>query len=226
MILHTTADGWTGAAGSMQWRVTEQGIETRKFGHSMGVRRSKVLKELPGTLWANHKGDFGSVSEAFLLDPVVLLTTAVVESGGKTAAVKYEKHLNDYSIGLCQTLTATASAMCRMLHWPRLGEVDDVELLQDVIGFLCPDKSVPKGGGLKEWEQFLGIPYNSLCMAASLHAYNSERYATNDPIGLYAAYNAGSIRRGNNAWGLASATMALDSFANFYSLSLEVVNAH
>jgi len=221
MKITTDEQGWTNAGGSLSWRVAARGIETRDAEGITRVRRSKVLVYVPKTIYATHHRDIKIAADAFGLPKELLLTTAVVESAGITNNEKHEPHLKDTSIGICQTLTATASALCRLLGWPRLGDHEHVD--EDVAPFLCPDLTLPQGGDIVEWRRFLGVPFNSFSLAAALYGYNSERYSTEDPIQLYAAYNAGSLRPGANKWGLAGATMALDSFANFYTLSMEAV---
>lgn len=117
----------------------------------------------------------------------LIAATIAVESVGNASAERYEPHIRDYSIGLTQTLTATAHALAK-----RLGDKR------------CPAKPIPKGGTLAEWRAYLRDPDVSIRLVVAYYVEVNRRWDLRwDPILLYAAFNAGSPRPSKRLpWGL------------------------
>lgn len=117
----------------------------------------------------------------------LIAATIAVESVGNPLAERYEKHLNDFSIGLTQTLTATAHALAK-----KMGDTS------------CPSKPIPKGGSIEEWRRYLRDPEVSMRLAIAYYADVDKRWnLKRDAILNYAAFNAGSPRPSKRLpWGL------------------------
>jgi hypothetical protein len=140
-----------------------------------------------------------------------LLVAAIMatESGGNVKARRYEKHLNDWSFGPMQMLTATAS------FYQRKGYTLFKAL-----------KPVPKGGDPAEWAAVLSDPKIALRLACRMLAYMNDKYTLKgDPILMYACYNAGGPYASTRTpWGLRAYDRdgpgplpgALDHFAAWY----------
>lgn len=196
---------WHGVRGkARKWIVSESGINVGREPH---MRRTAGEPKTAGRI----VGTYGKVilyhANTFGVDKRVLTAVICSESGGKLDAERYEGELRDYSIGLCQTLTATAWQLAKNVGLP------------DV-----PSKPVPKGGDLDEWRHYLSMGWNSIMLAgAYLHTANERWNLQGDPVLLYACYNAGSPRvTDKNPWGLVNYGHALDAFTRFYGDACEV----
>lgn len=192
-----------------QWKLTEEGIAV---DGENGVRRTRGQ---PATLQriveVYHKDIFALSGAPTGLSEQLLAAVVATESGGKADAERFEEHLGDYSIGLMQTLTATAKQlMAQGGNLPQLSA-----------------PPIPNGGALETWRGFLREPQNSLALgAAYLRHQNRALELNSDPILLYCAYNAGSVRKtSKNSWGLVSYGHALDHFSRFYGDACAVYGA-
>ncbi len=196
---------WHSVKGKVRkWMVTEAGIWVGREPH---VRRTSGAPKTAGRIVGSYGKVIHYQAQTFNVDRRVLTAVICIESAGQCHAERYEKHLNDYSIGLCQTLTATAWHLAQGIGLP------------DV-----PEKPVPKGGDLDAWRHYLGMGWNSIMLAgAYLNQANQRWSLQDDPVLLYASYNAGSPRlTDKNAWGLVNYGHALDAFTRFYGDACEV----
>jgi hypothetical protein len=192
-------DRWHSVSGkSRKWMVEPGGIAV---GREKGVRRTKGEPKTAMRIMNTWGKVIRHMGLTFDVDPRVLTAIVCIESGGKENAERYEKHLNDWSIGLCQTLTATAHQLAKMIGIPN-----------------GPTKPVPKGGDLDDWRSFLSMGWNSIMLAGAYLENAGRRWdLRGDPVLLYACYNAGSPRlTDKNPWGLVNYGHALDAFTRFY----------
>jgi len=170
------------------WKIVPEGVLVQ--GES-SVRRTRGE---PKTL-TRIKDRFGELMEQVFLDtgvPIQLLAATIAnESGGHDGGERYEKHLNDWSIGVMQTLTKTAWGIARSA--PHLHRKDIAHM-----------KPIPQGGNLQEWRRVLHNNTASVLLGAEMLRQINERYTCYwDPILVYAAYNAGSPRPNKDRpWGL------------------------
>ena len=135
-------DGWRTAGGTVMWKADDKGLWTKQLNGLVKRSRSMVLTDLAAKLFETHQEDILNAEAMLGVAAPLMLTTMVAESGGQANAERYEAHLADYSIGVCQTLTATASALGELIGWTRL----DSSFPEDVVHFAMPPKSVPRGG--------------------------------------------------------------------------------
>lgn len=205
---------WHGIDGCRRrWKVTPEGIAVKG---EKKIRRSKHQATLAEDIYTR----FGSMIENSAITNRVnrrtIVATLCIESGGKEDAERYEKHLRDYSIGLGQTLTSTAHHVGTMMGFPKMVPIE-------AEGWRMPNKPLGKRSwssyDLDEWRGFLSNPRNSILLTAGLHAINCKRFGLKeDPVLLYATYNAGSPRStSKNPWGLVHVVPALDAFVCFYN---------
>jgi soluble lytic murein transglycosylase-like protein len=195
-----TLNRWHSVSGqARKWCVTESGIQVAR--ETTGARRTQGEPKTASRIVETWGKVIKHMGATFDVDVRVLTAVVCIESGGKTDAERYEAHLNDYSIGLCQTLTATAHQLAKMIGLPN-----------------GPAKPVPKGGDLDEWRSFLSMGWNSIMLAGAYLENANKRWGLqNDPVLLYASYNAGSPRATTkNPWGLVNYGHALDAFTRFY----------
>lgn len=170
------------------WKITEDGVQVKG---ELSVRRSRGE---PLTL-RRVKTRFEPLMEQIFLDtgvPIQLLSATMAnESGGHDGGERYEKHLNDWSIGVMQTLTNTARGIA--ISSPHLGRRDIAQM-----------KAVPQGGNLQEWRAVLHDHRTSILLGAELLKQINDRFQCYwDPILVYAAYNSGSPRKNEGRpWGL------------------------
>jgi hypothetical protein len=219
------ADGWTSAGGPYSWRTTPDGIVVR-VGMSERLKLAQDKPRLCAELLEQHRETLDAADETLGVYPAMLLATIAAESGGNAAAARYEPHLADWSFGVGQVLTRTASAMGKRLDWPRWSEEHDPD-------FAMPDLSVPEGGDVEQWRRFLTEPWNGIMMSAAVIAFIGERFdVAGYPVFTYAAYNAGSPRAPAKAskaalsgWGLHHAWPAIDAFVNHYSRAMQALRA-
>ncbi len=177
----------------LQWKLTDEGIL---------VQGEEAVRRTPGkpvtlTRIVDTYGDtILKWADVFDLSEQLLAAVIAIESGGRPTAEKEEKHKGDWSIGLTQVLTATAKHLVGL--FPE-------ELPPIAIA------SLPKGGSLDAWRTTLRDPETSIALAgAYLRAVNDDAKLRLDPVLLYCAYNAGSVRPHgsgaravqDNPWGL------------------------
>ena len=150
---------------------------------------------------------FAKALEGTSIDAAMLAAVVATESGGDPNAERQEPKLKDRSIGLTQTLTATALGLAKR------------------AGVLVPAKSLPKGGELLHWRAALRDPATSLRLAAVyLDAADQRWKCQGDPVLLYACFNAGGpYASHDNSWGLRAYGTALDAFARWYGDACEVL---
>lgn len=182
------------AATRPDWRamLTPQ-LERLRTPHAIGARRCEMTAAgimLDGTLrragtptaaraWANHGAAMQRVARAQGVPVELLLATACTESGGRADAVREEPGFLDdastphrVSPGLMQTLISTAR---EALADPRL----------DRAALLNPETSLAAGTAYIRRQ-----------------ALNGRMPTGFDPPLVSIAYNAGSLRRADNPWGL------------------------
>lgn len=170
------------------WEVTPDGILTS----DLGLLRTQGKPYTVGMI-AREYGEL--ISDESKLE--LMLALIATESRGDPLARRYERHLGEYSIGLCQMLVSTA------------------EWLETV------DKRAPRCPASRLWDTWLTEPLVSIEYAL---AYLRRFKQYTDPIYLYAAYNAGNIyKTDKNLWGLRSYGNALDQFARWYGDACYVV---
>jgi len=203
----TRTNGWT-TAGARRWRLTDGYIEVE----GEGVLRKVTSKDIPAVVWKKYGGAESSPIRTVALAygyPVELFVALVsTESAGKAKAERYEPKLKDYSMGVCQTLTATASHVAR-----RIG-----------IGHIYSVPSVPVGGPMNWWREWLFQPMQSLILGGGYLALQDERWKCQmDPVLLYCCYNAGGLYVAKNKWGLRNYGSALEAFVRFYNEAVEVI---
>lgn len=207
------AKGWRWVKGaSRRWTVRDDGIHVA--GRDGPLRRARGQgAELARVIYEEFGDEITAAADTFGTDPRIIIATVCIESAGNPTASRFEKHLNDWSFGLTQTLTNTALALGRMYGFPR----GDGE-------WEMPMKSVRGGGDAEAWRKFLYKPLMSLSLCAGYHARNDRHFKCDgDPIVIYSAYNAGSPRfTTKNPWGLVNYSSALDAFAGFYGHSCEL----
>jgi hypothetical protein len=168
------------------------------------VRRTKGI---PDTLKKIYL-QYGQNAAPFW-DPGLVLAVIANESRGELMCERFEEHLRDWSFGPGQFLTSTAH-----------------DLLKGVKLF-PPDVPIPKGGDPERWRRFLCDPKNTLpLIRAFLTNLNKRFNLQQDPVLLYAAYNAGSPRpSGKSEWGLVTNRPdTLDRISSWYGDAWYVLN--
>lgn len=112
---------------------------------------------------------------------ILCAATFATENGGKLVGDRFEAHINDWSYGGAQFLTATAKAVAKKYKF------NDV-----------PAKTMRQDGSVvnqKRWKEFLEDPLTAALLMAYFHFDNNERWSLKgDPLLLYSTYNAGSPR--------------------------------
>jgi soluble lytic murein transglycosylase-like protein len=143
------------------------------------------------------------------------------ESRGTLTAEREEAHLKDFSIGLTQTLTATAFDLAARAP----GELG--------LKAITRLKPMPQGGDLAEWQAILRQPFYAIRLGALYFDIANKQYDIQfDPVLCYAAYNAGSPRENlENPWGLhyyrkklpdGRWADAMDNFSRWYGDAVHV----
>lgn len=200
------------------WKVTDGGIWVQ--GED-SVRRSKGE---PSTLRRIYDRFLEIIVQVHVDTgvPQQLIAAAIAnESGGKDGGERFEKHLNDWSIGVMQTLTNTA--------WGIAQRSPSLQISQAILDL----QPVPKGGDLETWKTLLHRPEVSISLGAQYLRILNERFDCRwDPILIYAGYNAGSPRTsGSRPWGLHYHRVslgdgrifdAMDTFAAWYGDACDV----
>lgn len=219
---NTLVTMWDGIT-PQPWRPEDphgvRGHKRRWWSNAEGVwvvgetapRRTKGQPVTLTKIVAKYGAHISEASSRTGVPEPLLAGMVATEAGLNEKAERYEKHLNDWSIGAAQTLTETAWAMALRLNIRQ------------------PDRPVPRGGDVDEWRRFLSDPRTSILLGAMLLAYNDERFGLQwDPVLSYAGYNAGSpIVRPAKPWGLAHYTFdrdgdgvpeydAIDTFVAWY----------
>lgn len=205
-----------------------QAVEGISILSENGVRRTRGKPRTVQRIWHDYAPAINGVAMAEFPDEplhtfdvgppsarryfeieIILCAVMATESGGRTNAERYEKHLNDWSFGPMQILTATAASANK--QGPPL---------------FSALKPVPRGGDPRAWRVVLADPEVSLRLAARLLRKANARWRLKgDPILLYACYNAGGPYASKRTpWGLRAYDRdgpgpewgALDHFAAWY----------
>lgn len=209
---------WHGVVGARyEWRITSAGVVVRSGGEPETGPRTVVLEnfaKMPALIAKRFAEELLEAEEVVGIPRAVMCAVICVESGGKVDAERREAHLNDSSIGVCQTLTQTAYAIGLQLGFPLL-TADEAE------DWRMPKRPLNRGGDIGDWRRFLRKPRNSVLLGAGYLRYLDEEYSLRgDPAMLYASFNAGSPRSTDaNAWGIVSYGSALDAFVRFFGTS-------
>lgn len=187
--------GVAGSPPSRRWRVAPEGILVEG---EAGVRRTKGEPVTARKNWAAYREHVEHAAALYSVPREVVLATLIVESGGNAKAERHEEKIGDWSFGLMQTLTKTASAVI---------EGDTLR----VWG------ATPKLGDFDGWRAYLFDAERSIHVGARyLSRCDSGQGLKGDPILLYAAYNSGKARYDNSPWGLLYFGDAMDHFAAWY----------
>lgn len=139
---------------------------------------------------------YGALAKDFW-DPGLILAIIANESRGELVCERYESRLGDYSFGPAQFLTGTAYSLTKD----------------------PPDYPVTKGGSAEKWRKFLCDGKNSVTLIRSfLNTLNKRFILQQDPLLLYASYNAGSPRPSvSSEWGLVTnRSDTLDKISAWY----------
>ncbi len=198
------------------WRLTDLGIQV---AGDESVRRTKGKPVTVGRIVEAYGEIILKWADAFDLPEQLIAAVIAAESGGKPAAERYEKHLDDWSIGLGQTLTSTA----RQLYKEYPGALPNT---------LTPEP-VPAGGSVAIWRGVLGEPDTSIGLIGAYMRRALDRFKLRmDPVLMYCAYNAGSVRAADDsAWGIKHyrhekdgelVFSALDSFVAWFGDACDV----
>ena len=128
---------------------------------------------------------FKEVSDYYGLEVQWLQAIVQIESNGQYDAHRWESHILDYSLGLCQVLTSTAVWM--------LGNSQAFPIPQDTWKILAGGLGEVGDFGAKSLNRAMIDPRVALHLGAAYLAYQLRRYEgkIDDAI---AAYNAGSAR--------------------------------
>lgn len=212
-----TFDPWrfhsvAGRASVNVWKQTAGGILVRG---EESERRTKGEPETLRRIIGEFGNDIAEACETVNVPAPLVAGMLAAESHGKTDAERPEDHLKDVSIGLTQTLTATA--------WGLAASAPE-ELELSAITKLKP---MPKGGSLDEWREILRQPFYAIRLGALYFAVaNADHDLQLDPVLCYAAYNAGSPRLSSaTPWGVhyyrkklddGRWADAMDSFSRWY----------
>lgn len=192
------------------WKLSNSGI------HVFGEDKARRTRGKPITITRifNRYGVAIDKFSSTLSQMRLIAATIATESGGRLPADRYEKHINDWSFGLMQTLTNTA--------WG---------INKHVNVFPSNLKPFPKGGLKSEWKQYLDNPLISIELGAHyLKQINNTFKSKGDPVLIYSGYNAGSPRSSiKTPWGLVyyigpkQKIGALDHFVAWYGDACEVI---
>lgn len=200
-------DRWHGRPNDVhgsysQWRLGDLGIYVQGEPEARRTKGEPITARRIADQFEVHIAHW---SETFLISAPMLVGLIATESGGKPEAERHEPKLGDWSIGLTQTLTATAKGVLRSFP----NQIPKVTA-----------ESIPAGGSLEIWRGYLRQPEVSIGLAAAyLRSLSDKSDLRDDPVLLYAAYNAGSARAakpGANPWGIVSYGNALDHFTRWF----------
>ena len=206
------SDSWEprryhGLKGKRQWKVTDTGIVWRGPDKLEAPARTPGEPKTMERIWDQYGHHIREWSSAFGVPAHLVAALIGQESGGRPKAEKHEAHVKDWSFGLTQVLTNTASGVgIRTSLLPRI----------DL-------KPLPEGGDIDEWRLMLNDVETNIGYGTFILKYHSELHDLNyDPILTYAAYNAGSPRAPkageDNVWGIHAAARGkvLTYFARWY----------
>jgi hypothetical protein len=166
-----------------------------KPGEGVQVFGEDKVRRTPGKPSSMMKLDaaYGAVIDDIRtdVDKALLMACIMNESRGNEKASRYEPRIKDYSFGLCQTLTGTAHGLMKAAN------------------IQPPDKPISQGGNIEKWRAALCDPRTSIILGAQyLTGLNRRFVLKNDPILIYASYNAGSPRPTHKGtWGLITNVM-------------------
>jgi hypothetical protein len=170
-------------------------------GIGIQIRGEQSVRRTPGKPLTLSRiiGEYDSACEGFF-DPALLFAVIANESRGQEVCSRYEVRINDWSFGLGQLLTNTAYGLIKG------------------AGLKPPDLSVPQGGDVVKWKNWLCQAKNNLPLIKMYLANLNRKFSLKgDPILIYASYNAGSPRPSSTSpWGLVHHGPALDHIAAFY----------
>jgi soluble lytic murein transglycosylase-like protein len=202
--------------GTVVYKLTEGGILVK------GQEQERRTKGQPLTLsriMARYIGAIRDAAGEFAISEQLIAATIANESGGHENAERNEPARHDRSIGVMQILTATAKELSRRIDEP----------------FLEP--SLPDGGDLEKWRTYLNDDDTSIRLGAYYLSWlNKEFDCRGDPVMIYAAYNAGSLRADARCpWGLhynrvkrkdGTIFDAMDTFVAWYGDACTVWERH
>lgn len=196
--------------GKNKWRVLVDGIYVNNEKTPRAFAND-YYKNIASTVYRDYSKDCEEISKILSIDSKILLAAICTESAGSPKASRFEIALNDWSFGLCQTLTATAFAISSRLN-------DEANRMLASLEYKMPNKSFHAGGNIDEWKNFLYQPKASILLGGSYFNINNTQFGLKyDPVLLYASYNAGSPRPSmQNDWGIVNYGSALQGFVNFY----------
>lgn len=195
------------AVNERAWKLTDEGVLVENEDTE---RRTKGEPTTLTRIVETYGDAIAEASELVEVPEQLIAAVVATESWGKPDAEKYEAHLDDWSIGLMQTLTSTAHALA--LQAPAKLEVEGLKAY----------RPVPKGGSVDEWRELLSKPEMSIRLGAFYLARNNDRWHLEfDPIFVYATFNAGSPqlpKAEGNEWGIHGAAngKVFDHFAAWY----------
>lgn len=174
--------------GELVWRQTDEGIEVQ----GDGVRRTAGEPITLRRIVASYGPELVDTSKMSGVPQQMLAAIVAAESKGYPDAEREEPGLNDISIGLTQTLTATARDVAK-----RAPSAFGLQLL-------AMTKPVPEGGDVDTWRALLSQPHYAIRLAAVYVALADDAQDLQlDPVLCYAAYNAGSARVSHTTpWGI------------------------
>jgi soluble lytic murein transglycosylase-like protein len=129
---------------------------------------------------------FKEVSDYYGLEVEYLQAVVRIESNGQYQAFRWETHILDYSLGLCQVLTSTAAWM--------LGNSGAFPIPQAQWKTLSQGIGQAVDLGTKSLNRAMIDPLVALHLGAAYLSYQLKRY-DGDIQDAIAAYNAGSARR-------------------------------
>lgn len=220
-----TPERWHGrppGAGSLSprtdyltWRVVDEGIEVAMVSGT--VRRTKGDPTTLRRIIDDYADQILHWADVFGITEQVLAAVIAVESGGRPHAERHEAHLNDSSIGLTQTLTATASWIYHSLSGIERA------MFNPLLDVLDP---LPESGALEDWRNLLREPATAIGLGAAVLGHlDRALHLKGDPVLLYCGYNAGGVYVDyKTPWGLREydpdgrgpSPGALDYFTRWY----------
>lgn len=216
-----------GAAEGTWWMIAPDGCIWRD--NKLGPRLTKweEARFLARDVWQKYQQTIDLMTQVFPhVSPSTLIATACTESQGQVDKSKWEKHKNDYSLGICQLLTATAFRLGVNMGWPLAGHWTKHGHLHAM-----PRAPYPYGR-LSGWRSFLFNPFVSFAFAAAYHTTNNGRFKLQgDPLLQYACYNAGGPYVSNDShWRIHSAKWgpgvhALDGFELYHNDAAALIAA-
>ena len=224
-------EGW--AFRPATWRTDSDG---RVLERKVGIRWEHRLVDptnpnhgLPERVWAKWREPIEHAADVIGVPVAEVLALVCCESQGRLDVGGVDPWENaagesvvDSSWGLCQTLTDTAYLVGRMVRWPRRspGEYYSREHRR----WLMPWRSMPRGGNIWEWIEWLRDPFVGVTMGALIYrTFGELRDCRQDPLLTYTAYNAGGLYVGNNRYGLEATQAATEYFVMALNASVDLL---